>query len=265
MKSTKRYAALAALIALAGFSLPAYAYQPLVTDDTGTQGKGGNQLEFALVEDRAETAGAVDHLRALAVVYTRGVSETIDVFAGLVYSQIRSDTPGSDASGDSDPLFGIKWRFYQDEKTGTSLALKPAIIVPAGAGGDNAALGNGKASGNLSLLLTHEAGFGAIHLNAGVFRNRYRDTDSNPDATTTRVSIAPVWDVSAQWKLAIDVGTESERAEGNSVRAYYAELGAIYSPSKDLDWSLGILRSSNNDSPGTTRNTASAGLTWRFR
>lgn len=252
-------------MALAGFSLPTCAYQPLITDDTGTQGKGGNQLEFALIGDRAETAGRIERLRALPLVYTRGVSGTIDVFAGLVYSQFRSESAGSDASGSSDPLFGLKWRFYEDEKTQTSFAVKPEIILPAGAGRDNAALGNGKASGNLSFILTHQTAFGAIHFNAGVFRNRYRDTASNPDATITRISVAPVWVLGAQWKLAVDLGAESQRAAGASVRAYYAELGAIYSPSKDLDWSLGVLRSSNNDSPDTTRNTASAGLTWRFR
>ena len=265
MKSGKRFAVRAALMAFAGFSLPVCAYQPLITDDTGTQGKGGNQLEFALIEDRAETAGKIERLRALPLVYTRGVTETIDVFAGLVYSQTRSESPGSDASGSSDPILGVKWRFYEDEKTETSFAVKPVIILPVGADHDNVALGNGKASGNLTFILTHETAFGAIHFNAGVSRNRYRDILQNPDATTTRVSIAPVWGVSAQWKLAFDVGTESQRAEGARVRAYYAELGAIYSPSKDLDWSLGVLRSSNNDSPGTTRNTASAGLAWRFR
>jgi len=265
MKSTGLLAARAALTALAGFSLPACAYQPLVTDDTGTQGSGRNQLELTLKEDRAESAGRVERLRALPFTYTRGLTETMDVFAGIAYSQIRTDTPGSDASGGSDPSFGAKWRFYEDKKTKTSFAVRPEITLPAGADRDNAALGNGKVSGNLTFILTHETAFGAIHVNAVVFRNRYRDALQNPDATTTRVSIAPVWNLNAQWKLAFDAGKESVRAAGASVRAYYAELGAVYSPSTDLDWSLGILRASDNDNPGTTRRTATAGLTWRFR
>jgi hypothetical protein len=265
MSSYKRFTLSAALMALAGASVPADAYQPLVTDDTGTQGHAGNQLEFALIEDRAESAGAVERVHARALVYSRGLSETVDVFAGLIYSQLRSDIPGRDASGGSDPLFGVKWRFYAHEPSKTSFAIKPVIVQPVGSDRDNAALGNGKTSGNLTFILTHEVAFGAIHFNAGVFRNRYRDTLNNPDATTTRVSIAPAWHLGAHWKLAADLGTESERASGSSVRARFAQLGAVYSPNTNLDWSLGILSSSKNDNPRTTRTIASAGLTWRFR
>jgi len=57
MESSKRFAARVAQITLAGFSVPASAFQPLITDDTGTQGSGGNQLELSLNEDRAEAAG----------------------------------------------------------------------------------------------------------------------------------------------------------------------------------------------------------------
>lgn len=264
MKPTKRDAFRLPLIALAAFSIPASAFQPLITDDTGTQGSGGNQLEFALIADRAETAGNVESLSALPVAYSRGVTDTLDVFAGLVYSRIRSDIPRSDVNGDSDPLFGLKWRFYEDEKSKTSFAVRPTIILPVGAGSDHAALGNGKTSGSLTFILTREAPFGSIHANAGVLRNRYRDTLTNPNETTTRVSIAPVWDVAVRWKLALDLGTESTRAAGASIRTNFAELGAIYSPGKDLDFSLGVVRWSDDANPGTTRHTATAGLTWRF-
>jgi hypothetical protein len=81
----------------------------------------------------------------------------------------------------------------------------------------------------------------------------------------TRASIAPVWDVTDQWKLALDLGTQSAHAAGAKVRSNFAELGAIYSPGKDLDFALGILRSCDNDSPRTTTHTATAGVTWRFR
>ena len=87
--------------------------------------------------------------------------------------------------------------------------------------------------------------------------------DSN--TTTTRASIAPVWDISERWKLALDMGTESARSGGSSVRTNFVELGAIYAPNEDLDFALGLIRSSDNDSPHTTTNTATAGVTWRFQ
>lgn len=264
MKSTQRIAALIALAALAGSSAAAFAFQPLITDDTGTQGSGGKQLELALNFDRAKSAGNLARLHALPLVYTRGLTETLDVFAGLSYARIRSGTGGGDAGGSTNPSFGAKWRFYENQAGKTSFALKPEILFPVGAGRESAGLGRGKTSGNLTLILTQEVPFGAIHINAGVGRDRYRDSSDIPDATRTRASLAPVWDLSQQWKLALDLGTESAHAQGARVRSNFLELGAIYSPGKNLDFALGILRASDDDSPGTTTHTATAGITWRF-
>jgi hypothetical protein len=265
MTLTKRFAAQVALLTFAGFSGAASAFQPLITDDTGTQGSGGNQLEFSLNEDRAKVAGDVERLRSLPIVYTRGLSDTLDVFAGFSYVRIRSGAAADDASGGGNPSVGGKWRFYENETNKTSVAVKPEILLPVSAGREAAGLGRGRTSANLTLILTQEVPFGAIHANAGVGRDRHRDTSSNPATTTTRASIAPVWDVTDQWKLALDVGTESSRAAGVRVRSNFVELGAIYSPSEDLDFALGILRSSDNDSPSATKHIATAGITWRFR
>jgi len=264
LKSTKWFAARVALLALAGFSVPASAFQPLITDNTGTQGSGGSQLEFSFNEDSEKESGNIERLRTLPIVYTRGLTERLEVFAGFSYARIRSNTPGGDASGGGNPSFGAKWRFYENEESKTSFAVKPEVLSPVSADREGAGLGAGKTSGHLTFILTQEVPFGAIHINAGVGRDRYRDTLNNPDTTTTRASIAPVWDLDDQWKLALDLGTESAHAGGAKLRSDYVGLGAIYSPSKDLDFALGILRSSDNDSPRTTKHTATAGITWRF-
>lgn len=99
------------LLTLSCFSHPALAFQPLIADDTGTQGSGGNQLEFSFNEDRAKVAGSTDRTRTLPVVYTRGPTDTLDVFAGLSHARIDWSTPGDDASGAGNPAFGAKWRF----------------------------------------------------------------------------------------------------------------------------------------------------------
>ena len=266
VKSRKRIAAqLALLAALAGFSVAGSAFQPLITDDTGTQDRGGNQLELSLNEDRTNAAGSIERLHTLPIVYTRGLTDTFDVFAGLSHARIRSSTPGGDASGNGNPWFGIKWRFYQNEKTRTSFAFKPEVLLPVSADSERAGLGMGKTSGGLTLILTQQVPFGAIHLNAGVGHDGYRETSNNPNTTRTRASIAPVWELTGRWKLALDLGTESALAGGVSVRSNFAELGAVYSPRSDLDFALGIVRSSDNDNPRATKHAATAGITWRFR
>lgn len=265
VKPPQRYIRRVAFITLAGISLSASAFQPLITDDTGTQGIDGNQLEFSYNEDRSRRDGGTDRTRTFPVVFTRGFSESVDVFAGIGYIGIRSDTPGDDASGGGNPGIGAKWRFYDNRASGTSLAVKPEVLFPVSVGRERKGLGPGKTSGSLTLMLTQEAPFGAVHLNVGVARYSYRDTSINPDTTTRRASIAPVWDVSEQWKLALDLGTEISRSGGANVRTDFAEVGAIYSPSKDLDLALGFVRSSDNDSPRKKIHTATVGVTWRFQ
>ena len=265
MKPGKRLAALATLLTLAGSPVAASAFQPLITDDAGTQGSGGNQLEVALREDRTVAADKVERLLSLAVVYTRGLTETLDVFAGLSHARARSNSPGHDASGAGNPSLGMKWRFYENEGAGTSYALRPEVLLPVSAELERAGLGTGKISGGLTLIFSQAVAFGSIHVNAGVGHDGYREASNYPDTTRTRASVASAWDLSPQWMLVFDLGTETARAAGARVRANFVELGAVYSPDKDLNFALGILHSSDNDSPRSTKRSANAGVTWRFR
>ncbi len=136
--------------------------------------------------------------------------------------------------------------------------------MPVSAGRESSGLGTGKTSGNLTLILTQEVPFGAVHVNAGVGRDRFRNTDDNPNTTYRRASLAPVWDVSEEWKLALDMGVEYAKAAGNTLRSRFVELGAIYSPNKDLDLAVGVIRNSDDDNPRSTTHSMTVGATWRF-
>ena len=69
MKSTTRFSTQAVLLTLAGVSLSAFAFQPLITDDTGTQGEGGNQLEFSFNQDREKAAGDTVRVQELSLIH----------------------------------------------------------------------------------------------------------------------------------------------------------------------------------------------------
>lgn len=260
-----RVVALPAVIAaLAAFSSPSSALQPLITDDTGTQGSGGNQLEVSYSHDRTRVAGETERVQSVPVVYTYGLTDTVDIFASIAYSRIRNDIPSGDASGLGNTVIGAKWRFFENEETGTSLAIKPELAVPVSAHRESDGLGTGKTSGNLTFILSQEAPFGAVHFNAGLGRDRFRHSNETPNTDYRRFSVAPVWDVSEQWKLAFDLGTEHARADGHTVRSRFGEVGAIYSPSKDLDVAIGYIRTTDSESPKSKTNSVTAGLTWRF-
>jgi len=113
LRSHARIAAIAGL--LSTFVPAAFAFQPLITDDTGTQGTAGNQFEFAVNEDRASSAGTTTKTRSLPLVYTRGLGDALDVYIAATHTRIRSTVPGADASGSGNPALGLKWRFYENE------------------------------------------------------------------------------------------------------------------------------------------------------
>lgn len=249
-------------LAIGAIALPAAAFQPLITDDTGTQGESGNQLELSIDGDRAREAGETTRTRTLPFTYTRGLTDALDVFAGV--SHIRVSFAGSSTSGAGNPVLGAKWRFFESEASRTSFALKPEILLPVSEAREARGLGNGRTSGGLTLIVTQEVGFGAIHANLSAGHNRFRH-EVAPKSTTVVVSIAPVWDVAPHWKLALDVGYESEKAGGVTTRGRFAELGAIYSPSENLDFALGVVRNTNTADPRQTTNSATLGVTWRFR
>lgn len=243
----------------------AFAFQPLITDDTGTQGAGGNQLEFSINEDREHSAGQTTRTTTLPATYTRGLTDAIDVFIAVNHTSIRPPAPGPDTSGSGNTSLGAKWRFYENEESKTSLGIKPEIALPVSDDKENKGLGMGRTSYGLTLVLTQEVSFGAVHANLFVGRDRFRDTTTNPDASITRASIAPVWSVAEGWNLALDIGTETGRAGGISTQSSFAEIGAIYSPSKDLDFALGLIRTNDDAQPNTGTTSATLGVTWRFK
>lgn len=108
-----RHTSLPALLGLLALApLTVHAFQPLITDDAGTQGiTGNNQLEFAPIFTRSRTAGLTTRVDVFPIGYTRGVTETLDFFVALNQLQIRTPGSNANASGLSNPVMGIKWRF----------------------------------------------------------------------------------------------------------------------------------------------------------
>jgi hypothetical protein len=258
----KRFAAAAGLCA--GLIAPsAGAFQPLITDDTGTQGAGGNQLEAAYNHTEDKAPGVKDRTRELGLTYTRGVTDALDLYLGLSHLRVApQDAPAE--SGLGNVAFGAKWRFYENEAAKLSIALKPEVLAPVSKAREARGLGTAEFSYGASLLVTQETGFGAVHANLAVDRVRYDDPGLNAAERRTllRASIAPVWDVTEHWKLALDVGVMTNPDREARSTMGYVEIGTIYSPSKSLDLALGIVRNVRDGDARTTLVTA--GVTVRF-
>ena len=249
---------------LATMSSATLALQPLITDDTGTQGDGGKQVEVSFVDEQASLAGDSTRTRAMPLVFTWGATEALDLYVAINPTTIRSNVPGVDADGLGNTALGVKWRFFENEDSGTSLALKPEVRLPVSSDQEAAGLGTGATSYGLTLILSQDVSFGAIHFNLAAGRDEFRTSSLIPQANSLRTSIAPVWNLSEQWKLGLEVGRESVSSAGDTTTTQFVQLGAIFSPDKDLDIALGILRSNDSATPQTSTTTATIGLTWRF-
>ena len=126
---------------------PSFAAHPLITDDTGTQGKGKFQLEVNSEftkekeqqyntdeekwETKKETGGE------MATILSYGITDNVDFVLGLPYQWKKTRIDGvittnatEQGDGISDVSLEVKWRFF--EKDGLSLALKPGITLPTG-------------------------------------------------------------------------------------------------------------------------------------
>lgn len=243
----------------------ASAFQPLVTDDTGTQGTGGNQVEAAYnrAVDKVSSTKTTTH--EMAVGFTRGITDALDIFIGLGRQKIEPGAPATVERGGTNPLLGAKWRFHENEASKLSLAFKPQIQLPVSKESEARGLGTARASYGVGLVLTQETGFGAVHANLLVDRVNYADDALNAAERRTlyQLSVAPVWDVVTGWKLALDTGLMTNPDLAAKSRLGYLELGAIYAPSEDLDLAFGIVRHVMDGSAHTTQ--ATVGLTWRFR
>lgn len=236
---------------LACLSFQAHAFHPLVTDDTGTQGTGGNQLEVGM-DHVDENPG---HARALGFTYTRGVTDALDGFVGAAYQT-------SSPKGWGNVGLGLKWRFFEDEASKFSLALKPEILLPVSGADEAAGLGNGELSYGLTLIGSLETGFGELHFNLEAARSNFDDPAITDRKDFWRASVAPAWAVAEGWKLALDLGLMTNPDITQDATMGYVELGVVYTPSEQVDLSFGVIRDLMDGPASTT--TATAQVTWHF-
>lgn len=253
------------LFMLAWLPCTASALQPLITDDTGTQGTGGNQVEIAWGRSVEKEPGSTNVLRSIQAVYTRGWTEAVDLYAGGAFLRSSPAAPGTPHSGAGNAVAGLKWRFHEDAKSGFSLALKPEIQFPASARTEDRGLGSSAGNAALALLLTQETGFGAVHANLAFASQRFRhgpNRDLHRDRLW-RLSLAPVFEVTERWRIAVDAGliTNPHRAEKSGMA--YVEAGVIYSPAGDLELAAGLIRDVRHQ--GHSVYQVTVGVTWRFR
>jgi hypothetical protein len=189
------------------------------------------------------------------VTYTRGLTDALDGFVGSAYQV-------SSPKGWGNVGLGLKWRFLENETDKYSLALKPEILLPVSRADEAAGLGNGELSYGMTFIASMETGFGELHFNLEAARNNYDDSTITDRKNFWRASVAPVWAVAEHWKLALDLGVQTNADATEDATMGFVELGVAYTPNDSFDLSFGLIRDVMDGSADTT--TATTQVTWHF-
>jgi hypothetical protein len=212
-----------------------FAAIPLITDDTGTQGKGKFQLELfgEYASDRDE--GFTNKDSSFSATLTYGIIDPVDLVLTIPYESWRAEgsEPVGKGDGLGDLIIEARWRFF--EKDGFSFALKPGFTIPTGS--DEKDLGTGRMTYRLFVIASKEMNPWAFHLNVGYIRNNNFEDDRKD---IWRASFAATVDVTKNLKLAGDVGVETNPESFSKTPPAYILGGVIYSPKEDLDLGFGI-------------------------
>jgi hypothetical protein len=244
----------------------AWASHPLITDDTGTQGRGKFQIEFdnqisVSKEDRENDDGTRATNKSteaeMKMLATYGVVDTVDLILGVPYQWKRNETDGAEtqkADGLSDISLEVKWRFF--EKDGYSLAIKPGITLPAG--DEDKGLGTGRAAFTFFFITTKDLDPWAFHLNLGYRRNENK-LDQREDIWHT--SLAGEWKLRKNLKLVANIGMEKNPDRASSIDPAFILGGIVYSVTDNFDIDLGLKGGLTATEPDYT---FLGGVTFRF-
>jgi hypothetical protein len=241
----------------------AYAAHPLITDDTGTQGKGKGQFEFIGEYGYDKEDGVTTKsLEAPTIPFlSYGITNVMDIVLGLPYQRVETEEGGASSTvrGISDASIELKWRFY--EKDGLSFAVKPGLSLPTG--DENKGLGNGKMSYSAYFITTKEAEPWAFHFNVGYVRNEYKlQTDEDASRKDIwHVSLASQVEVVKDLNLVANIGMERNPDKTSNTNPAFILGGFIYSVADNLDLDFGIKGGLNKPE---TDISYLAGITWRF-
>lgn len=266
-------------------SLPVAAYMPLNTDDAGTTAKGGYQIEqyfYSLLQVGQSSTGpdavssgedyqGVDNARAFPFAFSRGMTDNLDLqFAPTYYLQ-----PLGSFSRVANYTLNVKWRFLGDGEKGLNLALRPQLIAPAGTTQQEYGIGNARWNYGLTFIASQFSENYELHFNAGYQQAPYNNSypvGLSTDARRTdlySVSVAPVLNLSSKWKVALDVGINTNPNMPDATLTRYGLIALLYYPIKDLDVGVSYQRNASTfdvafGGSGAYVSRLQIGVTYRF-
>lgn len=232
---------------LALVAAPAFAAHPLITEDTGTQGKGGWQLELNGERTKDSEEGETFRGKQGNAVLSYGLTDKADLQVGWPYQDNGVE------KGEGDAAIDLKWRFY--ESGPLSLGLKPGVTLPTG--DDERGLGTGRVTYGTLLIASYDVEGAALHSHVGY---RYNANDVGLRKSLWHWSGALWWKATEKLKVVGDLSYDTNPDPESDTLVRQWIFGFIYSITKDIDLDVGYRR--GND-PAIDR-AYMAGVTLRW-
>ena len=169
----------------------------------------------------------------------------------------------------------VKWRFLGDGEKGLNLALRPQLIAPAGTTQQEYGIGNARWNYGLTFIASQFLENTELHFNAGYQQAPYNNSYAVGLSTDARrtdlysVSVAPVWNLSPRWKVAVDVGPNTNPNMPDPMLTRYGLVALLYYPMKDLDVGVSYQRNASTfdvafGGSGAYVSRLQVGVTYRF-
>lgn len=208
-----------------------HAVHPLITEDTGTQGKGKWQLELNAERTRDSQDGVVTRGFQPAATLSYGIVDNLDL--QLTQGYLRQKTEGTTSSGRLDFAIDVKWRFY--ENGALSLGLKPGVTLPGGR--DEEGLGAGRSTWGSLVILTYEREGWGFDSHIGYRRNR---NNLGQRESLRHISAALWWKPTERMSLVLDHSLDTNPDPASERTLRQTVVGVIYSVTPKFDLDAGV-------------------------
>lgn len=243
-----RLASIVALVLACMLARPAAAAHPMLTEDTGTQGRGRVELELGLQRDRDGSSRTVTFAPQLSY----GVAAPLDFI--VQPSWLRVSDGGAIAGGPGDTVVDAKWRFVEQGER--SLGLRGGLGLPTG--NADRGLGAGTTTCHLTLVASCEGEPIAWHANVGVARQG-RGEGLRRDLASA--SVALVWTLREGLQFTAEVGVGQHPDRAVSAWPAVARFGLIAAVDAQFDFDVGVQTRLNDVAPQSSL-LAGATLRW---
>jgi hypothetical protein len=215
----------AAAVGFALIALPALAAHPLLTEDTGTQGKGGYELELGFAQARDGGVKALEFGPQLSY----GVRDNLDLIARPTWLYVRGAGEGGATKGFGDTGLDFKWRYPAPGPL--TFGVRAGVDLPTG--NEDKGLGNGKVSPHAILIATYLDTTWMLAANV----DYVYDPLIGDRRDLWGASAAALYSVNSTWRISAEAATATNPDTSRASWLTVVRFGAIatVAPGFDVD------------------------------